>query len=96
MFAVVVTFSIKPDCLAAFMPLMEQNAATSRSNEPGCNQFDIATDPARANEVFLYELYEDQAAFEAHLGAEHFKTFDAASAPMIAEKSVRTYQQVIQ
>lgn len=96
MFAVVVTFSIKPDCLAAFMPLMEQNAATSRSEEPGCHQFDVATDPARANEVFLYELYDDQTAFEAHLGSEHFKIFDVATAPMIAEKSVNTYRKVIQ
>lgn len=96
MFAVVVTFSIKSGCLAQFMPLMLQNAETSLRTEPGCHQFDVATDPARADEVFLYEIYENKAAFEAHLASPQFKKFHAASAPMIAGKSAKTYQQVYQ
>lgn len=94
MFAVVVTFQIAPDTWDDFMPLMSRNAATSLAEEPGCRQFDIATDPARPHEVFLYELYRDAAAFDAHLASAHFKAFDAAVADMIAEKSVRTYSQV--
>lgn len=96
MFAVVVTFQIKPDCLADFMPLMTRNAAASLAEEPGCHQFDIATDAARPGEVFLYELYENAAAFDAHLASTHFKSFDAAVGEMIAEKSVKTYGEVIQ
>ncbi|MFK7879065.1 putative quinol monooxygenase [Roseobacter sp.] len=96
MFAVVVTFSIKSECLADFLPLMEQNAATSLTQETGCRQFDVATDPMRPNEVFLYELYDNAAAFDAHLTTTHFQTFDAATSSMIAEKSVKTYQKVIQ
>ncbi len=93
-FAVVVTFQIRPGRMADFMPLMVQNAATSLANEPGCHQFDVATDPERPNEVFLYEIYTDAAAFAAHLTAPHFKSFDRAVAEMIAEKEVRTYAQV--
>ena len=32
----------------------------------------------------------DRAAFDAHLATVHFKRFDAAVAPMVAAKSVRT------
>ncbi len=93
-FAVVVTFQIKPENMDEFMPLMVQNAATSLAIEPGCHQFDIATDPERPEEVFLYEVYADSGAFQAHLASAHFKTFDAAVAPMIAEKEIKTYAQV--
>lgn len=96
MFAVVVTFQIKPEAAAAFLPLMLGNAKTSLADEPGCHQFDVATDPARPEEVFLYELYDDAAAFDAHLASAHFHAFDAATAEMIAQKSVRTYTQVRQ
>ncbi|GFE51584.1 antibiotic biosynthesis monooxygenase [Roseobacter cerasinus] len=96
MFAVVVTLKIKPDHLERFMPLMQQNAATSLRDEPGCHQFDIATDNARPGDIFLYELYSDAAAFDAHLASDHFKAFDAATADSLLDKSVRTYAQVIQ
>lgn len=95
-YAVVVTFVIKPDSIAAFMPLMLANAQTSLTQEDGCLQFDVATDPDRVGEVLLYEIYTNRAAFDLHLASAHFKSFDAAVADMIATKNVRTYAQVSQ
>jgi quinol monooxygenase YgiN len=95
-YAVVVTFTIKPDAFDDFMPLMRGNARTSLLEEVGCHLFDVATDPVRQNEVFLYEIYSDRAAFEAHLASAHFKNFDAQVSGMIASKDVRTYAQVDQ
>lgn len=95
-YAVTVTFQINPDQFEDFMPLMLANAELSHLEEDGCHQFDVATDPAHPNEVFLYEIYEDRAAFDAHLASDHFKAFDAAVAPMIASKTVRTYEEVVQ
>lgn len=93
-FAVCVSFHIHEDQISAFLPLIAENAAQSLRDEPGCLQFDVLTDPSRPGEVFLYELYSDAAAFDAHLATPHFKTFDAASAAMIADKSIATYRQV--
>jgi quinol monooxygenase YgiN len=95
-YAVVVSFLIKPGAFDTFMPLMLSNAATSKSVEEGCTQFDVATDTARPNEVFLYEIYKNRDAFDAHLNSQHFKTFDRAVAGMIASKDVRTYSQIVQ
>ena len=39
--------------------------------------------------MFLYEVYDDRAAFDAHLSTPHFKSFDAATAGMIRSKKVR-------
>ncbi len=95
-YAVVVTFTIEPDAITDFTSLMRANAHTSLLKEDGCHQFDVATDPAHPNEVFLYEIYSDRAAFEAHLESAHFKEFDAAVTDMVASKDVRTYSQVAQ
>ena len=89
MYVITVEFEIDPAHLAAFLPLMSQNAAASVRDEPGCRQFDVCQDPEASNHIFLYELYDDQAAFDAHLGTPHFKAFDEATADMIRSKSVR-------
>lgn len=96
MYAVVVSFHIQADRVADFMPLMLANARQSRLDEPGCLQFDVCTDPDRPGQVFLYELYSDRAAFDAHLASAHFQTFDRAVAAMIASKTVATYAGVAQ
>ena len=96
MFAVVVTLSLKPGTEETFLGLMHSNARASLTTEEGCHQFDVATDPARPDEVFLYELYSDLAAFQAHLKTPHFAKFDTATADLIANKDVRTYSQVHQ
>ena len=94
MFAVVVTFTLKPGRLAEALALVRENADRSLAVEAECHRFDVATDPARPEEILLYELYTDRAGFEAHLSAPHFLSFDMAVAEMIDEKQVRTYREV--
>ena len=94
MYAVCVNLDIAPDRMDEFMPLMRQQADNSVGREPGCQRFDVLTDPARPNHVFLYELYDDRAAFEVHMQTDHFGSFDATVAPMVESKVVVTYDSV--
>ena len=94
MYVVIVDFRIKPERLAEFMPLMLENARASRETEPGCRQFDVCVDPKDKTSVFLYEVYDSRAAFDAHLASAHFKRFDPAVAPMVAAKAVRTLERL--
>ena len=89
MYVIIVDFEIDPEQLDAFLPLMCENAAASARDEPGCRQFDVCHDPDHPGHVFLYEVYDDRAAFDAHLSMPHFKSFDAATAGMIRSKKVR-------
>ncbi len=95
MFAVAVSFRVVPGKLKPFLSLVRENARTSLELEPGCHVFDICTDPERPDEVFLYEVYESGGAFQAHLDTAHFKSFDSAVAPMLSDKSVTTYREVL-
>ncbi len=93
MFAVCVTIEVAPGRMDDFLPIMEIQARTSLSQELGCHRFDICQS---GDEVFLYELYDDEAAFHAHLATAHFKQFDTAAAGMITGKSAKTYQRLTQ
>jgi quinol monooxygenase YgiN len=90
MFVVIVDFIIKPDFVDAFRAEMLGNARASRNREPGCRRFDVAFSDKDNSAVFLYELYDDAAAFAAHQQERHFEEFDAKTAPWVASKSVRT------
>ncbi len=94
MYAVTVTFTIAAGRMSEFLPRMIANARTSLNDEPGCQLFDVCTDPGLPDTVFLYELYDDRAAFDAHLHSAHFKAFDAAVAEMVTDKQVRCFAEV--
>jgi len=93
MYVVTVEFTIDPARWDDFLPLMLENAERSRTDEPGCRQFDVCTDASRPGLVFLYELYDDAAAFDAHLAAPHFLSFAAATEAMVKERVIRRWER---
>jgi quinol monooxygenase YgiN len=92
-YVVTVLFEPKPEHAAAFRAAMLANAKVSRETEPGCRQFDVCVE-ADTGRTFLYELYDDRAAFEAHLAAAHFKAFDDAIRDWVARKDVNIYERI--
>ena len=93
MLAIVVEFRIKPAFIASFERAIVANATASRETEPGCRQFDVCRDPADPQLFFLYELYDDGAAFDAHCRTAHFLEMDALTASWVQSKVVRRYQR---
>ena len=87
-YVVTVVFRSKPQHRDAFRNAMIENATASRTREPGCRQFDVCELPDGT--IFLYEVYDDEAAFKAHLATDHFKRFNARTAPWVADKRVAT------
>ena len=91
MYVVTVLFRIQPAHYPDFMRAMVENARISLQEEPGCQQFDVCERPAAECTVFLYECYDTEADFQAHLGSAHFLAFNEQVAPWVAEKSVAVY-----
>lgn len=91
--ALIVEFRIKPAKVETFALAIEENARASRDTEPGCRQFDVCRDPADAQVFFLYELYDDEAAIQAHLQSAHFLRMNAASADWVESKTVRRHER---
>jgi quinol monooxygenase YgiN len=86
---ILVKFRVKSEMRDSFRRLIIENAAASLQQEPGCRQFDVLEPEGASDGRFvLYEIYIDDAAFDAHLKSSHYGVFDQASAPMVVEKSV--------
>jgi len=92
-FVVAVVFRAKPEFRGEFRAAMLENAAASRTREPGCRLFDVC-ESADGAEIFLYEIYDDEAAFKDHLASEHFKRFNATVTPWVAEKRILNYRLI--
>jgi (4S)-4-hydroxy-5-phosphonooxypentane-2,3-dione isomerase len=95
MLALVVEFRIRSAFIEAFDSAIEENARLSRETEPGCRQFDVCRDAGDAALFFLYELYDDEAAIQAHLRSPHFLQMDAATAGWVESKTVRKLQRTM-
>jgi len=93
MFVLVVNLKIKPENVEAFMKKANENAAAARK-EPGCRQFDILVDPNDKTKVMLYEIYNDEKAFEAHQQTPHFKKYIAEAVPMLASRERQVWRKV--
>ena len=89
MLVVCVEFEIEPGQLDVFMAAVPTNAEQSFHQEVGCQQFDVCQDKQFPNSVFLYEVYDDEAAFEAHKLTLHYGAFYQATGGMVVNKSIR-------
>ena len=56
------------------------------STEPGCLVFDVPTD--RTLTWSIYEVYRDDAAYEAHTRTAHFRDSRPLVEPLILEQEV--------
>lgn len=86
-YGLVVRFETKADGHRRFVELVEENARASVAREAGCLRFDVLISAA-GNEILLYEIYRDEAAFADHLASAHFKSFDAGTRDLIVSKQV--------
>ena len=91
---ITVDFRLKPGAMAEFRQLIDNNARDSSRDEPGCRRFDVLVPQGEADRVFLYEIYDDRAAFEAHLKTAHFDVFNRASAALVTSKDIGQFDLV--
>jgi autoinducer 2-degrading protein len=56
---------IVPSEMAKFIEAVKENGANA-VKEPGCREFNISVLANRPNHVFLYEVYDNEAALNTH------------------------------
>jgi autoinducer 2-degrading protein len=92
MFVLQVNLRIKPENVDAFMKKALENAREARK-EPGCRQFDVLVDPKDGAKVMLYEVYDDEQAFETHQQTPHFRRYVAEAVPLLASRERQVWKR---
>lgn len=85
MYIIVANFLVRPEHREGFMQTCLADAASSVKNEPGCKRFEVYTGHEEPNRIVLFEVYDDEAAFQAHMKTPHFATFAAETRGKSAE-----------
>lgn len=84
-------FLTAPGQRAAFLAAAAPMVAATRE-EAGCREYTFSPDPDDANRVMLYELWDDQAALDAHFATDHMASFQAALADVsVVDRDVQKY-----
>lgn len=60
------------------------DAVAATRAEPGNVDYRFSADLADPNRINMVEIWEDQAAIDAHMGTEHLAAFMAAIGPCVA------------
>lgn len=74
MFAILVQFDVEPPHRNTLLDSLRSDRGACLREEPGTVRFDILEDASDPRRLFLYEVYEDEAAFEAHKQRSPYKT----------------------
>jgi len=88
-----VEYDVVPDQIDKFLAALKENAAAS-VEEPGCRQLDIAVAQNDPNHVYVFEVYDNAAAAQAHTETEHFKKYKAATAGLTTKREAKIYLSV--
>lgn len=90
--ALVVEFTLKPGAHAAFDAIIRDHAAGTLADEPGCERFDVLQPRGKEGpdltRVMLYEVYADDAAFQAHTKNPRLARTRTAYEPLIEGRSI--------
>ena len=75
MYVIIAPLQIKDGYKEQFIKEIIEDARGSVNNEPGCLRFDVIQDASDTNRIWVYEVYKDEAASEAHAQTPHFIKF---------------------
>lgn len=73
--ALIVQAQVRPECLDEFVSANAVMAATTMREEPGCLRYDLCELDGDSSTILFYEVYADDAAFDAHQRTPHFSVW---------------------
>jgi (4S)-4-hydroxy-5-phosphonooxypentane-2,3-dione isomerase len=88
-----VDIDVVPGQIDAYLAALKENGAAA-VHEPGCREFNITVSQKDPNHVFIFEVYDDAAALEAHRATDHFKKYAATTKDMVAKRDARAFASV--
>ena len=87
-YTLIVDFEVKEGTADQVLALVSENARNSVEKEPGCIQFDVMQAQDNPHRFMLFEVYENEAAYQAHGKTAHIQEFLAKARPMFVKTTM--------
>ena len=84
----IVDLDINPADTTKFIELAKENGAAA-VKEPGCREHNIVVSKTDPNHIVLFEIYDNEAALNAHRASDQFKRYQAATNGMVASRNAK-------
>ena len=84
---VIAKLKVKPGCEAQFETAAREMIAAARAAEPGTINYILHKNLRDATEFVYYEVYQDQAALDAHGKTDHMRAFGGKIGPLLAGRA---------
>ena len=84
--ALVVKLTIHEGRMDEFLEVVRAHGEKSLALEPGCLRFDVLRPADAPHTVFLYEVYGDEQALQAHWDSERMAAYRKRTREMIAAR----------
>jgi autoinducer 2-degrading protein len=89
-----VDIDVVPGKIENYLAAIKEVGAASIKSESGCSEFDITVSQKDPNHLFIFEVYENAAAFDAHLKSDHYKKYAATAKDVVAKREVHPLSSV--
>jgi quinol monooxygenase YgiN len=84
---IVATLKVQDGKDKDFEAVFRELAASVRANEPGNSLYQIFKSRKEPNTYIVMEIYQDQAALEAHGKSDHFRAAGPKMVPTLAGRA---------
>jgi quinol monooxygenase YgiN len=86
---------IDPAQLDDYKAALKEEIAASIQMEPGVLKLYAVSVKDHPNQIRLFEIYQDQASYEAHLNSSHFRRYKLATKNMVKSLSLIETEPVL-
>ena len=90
-----VNIDVVPGQIENYLAAIKEVGAAAIKTEPGCSEFNITVSQKDPNHLFIFEVYDNAAAFDAHLKSDHYKKYAAAAKDIVAKREVHPLSSVV-
>jgi quinol monooxygenase YgiN len=84
----VIAIEVDPAQLGAYQSALKEEISASVNSEAGVLAIYAVAEKDHPNQLHLFELYTDDAAYKAHQGSAGFQKYKAATQKMIRSRKV--------
>ena len=85
--SLIVHLEIAAEKLNEFLQIVRAHGEFSENAEPGCLSFQVMVPKEEPNKVILVEVYQDDAALEAHWNSDHMAKYREKVEHMIVDRT---------
>jgi quinol monooxygenase YgiN len=89
-----VDIEVVPGQFEVYLAAIKEVGAATMKTEPGCSEFDITVSQKDPNHLFIFEVYDNAATFDAHLKSDHYKKYAATAKDIVAKREVHPLSSV--